>query len=162
MNKSQLRDLFIAKVQEELAQVLKAANSAIEAATHEENKAEDEHDTRGLEASYLAAGQSKRAEELSALIQMLKALNGDPQNFKKVVLGALVTLEMEAAGKTKKLYCWFVSHGGGMSVPYQGKTVTLMTPGSPLGEELLDRALDDEFELETGGVLRSYTILEIA
>ena len=30
-------------------------------ATNEENKAEDKYDTRGLEASYLAHGQSKAA-----------------------------------------------------------------------------------------------------
>ena len=51
-----------------------AALSTHAEATDEENKAEDKYDTRGLEASYLAIGQSKAAEEATQPVVQFSAL----------------------------------------------------------------------------------------
>ena len=62
MNKRDLLNLFANKIAEDLLVMTKAALAAHEAATHSESKAEDQYDTRGLEASYLAGAQSKRGK----------------------------------------------------------------------------------------------------
>ncbi len=52
-----------------------AALATYEAATHEESKPENEYDTRGLEASYLAGAQAKRTAEIEELLIILKHLD---------------------------------------------------------------------------------------
>ena len=52
---------IIERLQADLELYFKAARAAHFEATHEQSKAENKYDTRGLEASYLARGQSKQA-----------------------------------------------------------------------------------------------------
>ena len=61
MNKRAIIKKIIAKLTGELEVYFRAAQYARDEATHEQNKAENKYDTRGLEASYLARGQSKQA-----------------------------------------------------------------------------------------------------
>jgi hypothetical protein len=63
MNKRAVLKKIIAKLTGELEVYFRAAEYARAEATHEQNKAENKYDTRGLEASYLARGQSKQAAE---------------------------------------------------------------------------------------------------
>src|ERR1035437_4898036 len=60
---------FIQKFGSELAALTQSARAAHLAATHEESKAEDRHDTFAIEASYLAAGQAVRVAELEKTLQ---------------------------------------------------------------------------------------------
>src|SRR5581483_11142644 len=60
MDKRRLVETVQQHLAEELATLMQAAKAAHEAATHEESKAEDQHDTRGLEASYLAGSGAAR------------------------------------------------------------------------------------------------------
>src|SRR5690606_41710128 len=55
--------LPILKLREDANAMLAAAQATREDATHEDNKAENKYDTRGLEASYLAEAQARQAEE---------------------------------------------------------------------------------------------------
>ena len=64
MDKLLLQQLVLKRLAEDLLQVEQAARVAHEAATHEENIAENKYDTLGLEAAYLAAGQTRRAEAI--------------------------------------------------------------------------------------------------
>ena len=66
VNKQSLVKKIIARLTGELELYAKAAHAAHAEATHEQSKAENKYDTRGLEASYLARGQSKQAAELEA------------------------------------------------------------------------------------------------
>ena len=68
MNKHTLIDKIISVLQSELVTYLRAAKCSHEEATAEENRAENKYDTRGLEASYLAAGQASKVAELEAAI----------------------------------------------------------------------------------------------
>ena len=69
------------KLEAEMQVMISAALIAREDATHEESKAEDKYDTRGLEASYLAGAQAKRAAELQRIIHSLQNL--EIENLKK-------------------------------------------------------------------------------
>lgn len=53
MDKSLLRQQVLERLAEDLLRVEQAAQAAHEAATHEENIAENKYDTLGLEAAYL-------------------------------------------------------------------------------------------------------------
>jgi hypothetical protein len=60
MNKCALLKKIVAKLTSELEVYFRAAQASRAEATHEQSKAESKYDTRGLEASYLARGQSKQ------------------------------------------------------------------------------------------------------
>ena len=60
INKSSLVDHIKKQLTEDFEILKAAALATYEDATHEESKPENEYDTRGLEASYLAGAQGKR------------------------------------------------------------------------------------------------------
>ena len=64
MNKSALIKKIVEHLSAELALYHKAARATHAEATHEQSKPENKYDTRGLEASYLARGQSRQAAEI--------------------------------------------------------------------------------------------------
>ena len=74
LNKAQLLHQVIAHLETALSQAQQAAQTAYEAATDEENIAENKYDTLGLEASYLATGQARedalRAERNRSLLRL--------------------------------------------------------------------------------------------
>jgi transcription elongation GreA/GreB family factor len=160
MPKSELLADIIARLQAELELLTSAALATHAEATDEENKAEDKYDTRGLEASYLAHGQSKAAEETALAVAQFRALSprdaisGDP-----ISLGALVTVT-DATGR-KALY--FVGpRAGGTEVLFNGNTVMVITPQSPLGRELVGRRLGDRITTQLGGKRSELTVTMIA
>src|SRR5882724_6264000 len=97
MNKRAILKKIIAKLVGELEVYVRAAQYSRAEATHEQNKPENKYDTRGLEASYLARGQSKQAAELEAAIVEFEKL--DARKFaagEAIGMGAMVELEMGA------------------------------------------------------------------
>ena len=74
MNKRALIEKLIAKLENERQTLAAAALSTYEASTHEESKAEDQYDTRGLEASYLAGAQAKRVADVEQVLHSVKHL----------------------------------------------------------------------------------------
>ena len=108
MNKRALLKKILAQLTGELEVYFRAANAAHAEATHEQNKAENKYDTRGLEASYLAHGQSKQAQETKAAIAAFEML--DARKFgvgEPIDLGALVEL-----GASSELGVLTTSHVG--------------------------------------------------
>src|SRR3954451_22195157 len=105
MDKRRLVDTIQIHLAEELATLMQAAKAAHEAATHEESKAEDQHDTRGLEASYLAGAQAQRAAELHAQLLMWKHLPVREYGSNDVACpAALVELEFQGGKATRAFY----------------------------------------------------------
>lgn len=145
MNKRELLAQIVARLQSELELLTTAALATHAEATDEENKAEDKYDTRGLEASYLAHGQSKAAEETAQALAQFQALV--PRDFaahEPIGLGALVTLDTRAR--------YFVGpRAGGTEIDFNGETVLVITPQSPLGRQLLGRRPGDSVPLDLGG-----------
>src|SRR3954467_10272478 len=109
--KALLRDLE-SQAATALGVLRQAALAAHEAAVHAESKAEDQYDTRGLEASYLAGAQSKRAlelEELMALFRHIDILAFGPTT--PIAATALV----EARSEETVFYYLVMPKGGGLS-----------------------------------------------
>lgn len=156
--KEQLKALLLEKLESDLRLVTSSAIEAREAATHPESKADNKYDTRGLEASYLAGAQAKRASELADQMEFLR--HWPLRSFKAeelVALSALVLVESEG----KESWYLIVPKGGGGVLELHGHRVQLMTPVSPLGSELVGRRQGDTFEILFGAKQRSYEILEI-
>ena len=145
INKRELLDRIVTRLQAELELLTTAALATHAEATDEENKAEDKYDTRGLEASYLAHGQSKAAEETALALAQFQTLTlrdfaaGEP-----IGLGALVALD--GPGR------YFIGpRAGGTEIKLNGATLLVITPQSPLGRQLLGRRQGDTVQLDVGG-----------
>lgn len=158
MKKQDLITAFIAQLEQDLVLMKEAARNTLQAATHEESKAENEYDTRGLEASYLAGAQSKRASEIEEVLSLFKNSSfRDFQAGEKIQSTALVQVELD--GKANWLL--MMPKGGGVSLSYEGRPVQIVTPQSSLGETLLGLKAGDVAEYEVGKKIRECEVLSI-
>jgi len=158
MNKRAIIQKITEKLVAELEVYFRAAHASRTEATHESSKAENKYDTRGLEASYLARGQSKQAAELEAAIaefEKLTAKKFAPGDA--IAVGALVELEH---GGEKSIY--FVGpRAGGTEILHDRKEILVITPQSPLGEQLLGKKSGDQLQLKFGGAKQAAQILRV-
>lgn len=146
--KRELLEKIIARLAAEVDLMTQAALATHAEATDDENKAEDKYDTRGLEASYLAHGQSKAAEEAALAVAQFRALPvRDFQPGEPVSLGALVTIET----RSKPAYYFVGPRAGGTEIDYDGREVLVITPQSPLGRQLVGKLQGDVVLLDVGG-----------
>ena len=158
MNKRAIIQKITAQLVSELEVYFRAAQFSRAEATHESNKAENKYDTRGLEASYLARGQSKQAAELEAAIAEYEKLG--VKKFAAddaIAVGALVELE-HGGEKT----CYFVGpRAGGTEVLHDKNEILVITPHSPLGEQLMGRKQGDQPQLNFAGAKQPAKILRV-
>lgn len=158
MNKRAIIKKITDKLVGELEIYFRAAQFSRAEATHESNKAENKYDTRGLEASYLARGQSKQAAELEAAIAEYQKLavrkftNGDTIN-----IGALV--ELEQLGE--KSFYFLGPRAGGTEIIHDQKEILVITPQSPLGEQLVGRPAGAALQLKLGNERRTAKIVSV-
>lgn len=148
VNKRALLDRILVRLQAELDMLTQAALATHAEATDEENKAEDKYDTRGLEASYLAIGQSKAAEEAAQALAQFSALAvRDLKDGEPVSLGTMVVLEANG----QSTHYFMGPRAGGTEIEHEGRTVLVITPQSPLGRQLMGRRQGDTLQLDLGG-----------
>ena len=145
MNKLLLFDVIVGEITVALNNSLAAAEEARATATNKENTAENKYDTLGLEAAYLAHGQSERVLQLEADVAAYVALKGRLKDHTLVGVGTLIQLEHET-GESRFLFIGPAS--GGLVVSVIGITVTVITPGSPLGKALLGAGIDDDVSID--------------
>jgi transcription elongation GreA/GreB family factor len=156
MNKRAIIKKIVARLNEELQVYFRAAQFSRAEATHESSKAESKYDTRGLEASYLARGQSRQAAELEAAIAEFEKLPvktfgaDDP-----IGIGALV--ELKNGGET--LFYFIGPRAGGTEVLHDKKEILVITPQSPLGEQLMGKKSGDQPPLTLGGTRKPAKII---
>jgi len=142
-----------------LTQALNAAAEAHETATHTENVAENKYDTLGLEAAYLAHGQSQRVLTCSADLKAFESLRPTPwQTEDAIDLGALVCLSTDDAASR---WLYLGPGAGGLRIPFGGTEVIVVTPAAPLGQQLLGRYLGDDIGIIVAGKQQNYAIKEV-
>lgn len=145
MNKANLQHLIIETLMADLHTAQVALQTAHEAATHEENVAENKYDTLGLEAGYLAHGQARRVAEIEQALMAWRGLQlRDFDAEQGIGLGALVLLENED-GSQRHLFLG--PDGAGLKVSLNGAHVMTITPRSPMGQGLLGKAPGDVLEV---------------
>ena len=158
--KAAVLEALRARVAEDLAAAVATQRETVAGATHEESRAENDKDTRGLEASYLARGLAARVAELEEAARRLAAL--EPRAFRDddpVALGALVTVEEEEEPEPQRYF--MAPAGGGIKLAVGGARVQVVTPASPLGRTLLGKRAGDEVELRTPRGARTLAIAGI-
>jgi transcription elongation GreA/GreB family factor len=158
LNKRAIIKKITEKLVGELEIYFRAAQFSRAEATHESNKAENKYDTRGLEASYLARGQSKQAAELEAAIAEYQKLGARKfADGDAIAVGALVELEH---GGESSIY-FLGPRAGGTEVLHDRKEILVITPQSPLGEQLMGKKSGDQPQLTFGGAKQPAKILSV-
>ncbi|MDH0304840.1 MULTISPECIES: GreA/GreB family elongation factor [unclassified Pseudomonas] len=160
MDKATLLQRIVTTLEQDMEVLRRAAQSAYEAATAEENIAENKYDTLGLEASYLATGQARRTAEIrQALLTYQQLVLRDYDPARGIQIGCLVTLEDED-GQRRQLFLG--PEGAGLKVGEEDGLVTVITPRAPLGQQLLGKRVDDEVSLVVAGKAQVQFIVDIA
>ena len=118
-----------------------AARAVEAAATDPESRSEGKYDTRGLEASYLAAGQSEQVDDLANSLRLMQRADSFPdfQPGEGIRSGALV--EVRIAGERD--FFLLAPAAGGLSEMIDGNEVTVLAPGAPLRGKLEGRTAGD-------------------
>src|SRR6266568_4548556 len=158
MNKRALIQKITTKLVSELEVYFRADQASRAEATHEQSKAESKYDTRGLEASYLARGQSKQAAELEASIAEFEKL--EVRKFAPgdgIDVGALV--ELQTDGET--IFYFLGPRAGGTEVEHDKKEVLVITPQSPLGAQLMEKKAGERPQLELAGRRQPAKIISV-
>jgi transcription elongation GreA/GreB family factor len=150
-DKKEIFLLIQQKLQQNLEVLVQSAFEAKEASTNEESKAENKYDTRGLEAGYLASGQSKRAGKLQEQIYQLSKL--ELHKKETISVGSLVTVLVNDQSQAH----FFILPAGGVELIYKEKKIQTITFESPLGQSLYGQTVGWDFELKG----REYEILEV-
>jgi transcription elongation GreA/GreB family factor len=158
MNKRAVIQKIIARLNSELGVYFRAAQASRAEATHEQSRADNKYDTRGLEASYLARGQSKQAAELEASIAEFEKLEARKFTAEDVIeIGALVELETAEGASV-----YFIGpRAGGTEVIEGKKEILVITPQSPLGAQLMEKKQGDRFQLLLAGKKQAARILSV-
>lgn len=147
-----------ARIEEELAQATRIARDAATAASHEENKPENDKDMRSTEASYVARGQAERVHSLERALVILASMPvRDFADGEAIQASALVDVSVKGS-QTRYL---IVPTAGGMTLSVDEETVHTLATTSPLGRSLLGLSEGDEAEVETPQGLRTYLVLRV-
>jgi transcription elongation GreA/GreB family factor len=158
VTKTQVLKQIVASLGESLELLGKAARASHAEATHESSKAENKYDTRGLEAAYLAGGQARQAKEIMDSIKIYAALT--VQDFARgepIDLTALVELDCDGTRTT-----YFIGpRNGGLEIEFQGKEVTVITPQSPLGQNLMGKKAGERWTTKLDGSTVKYHIVSV-
>jgi transcription elongation GreA/GreB family factor len=149
---------IIVQLERERATALMASQEAHSSATHSENVADNKYDTLATEAAYLAHGQSLRITQLQQTIDTYRRFKCPVFNRQSSIgLGALVVLEN--GGETQRV---FIGPGaGGLKIEPQATSTLVITGATPLGQALLDKGLQENFELTVNRQTLSYTVIDI-
>ena len=159
MNKPELFKAILLELEKVHQGALAAAQRAIDTATDEESEAENKYDTFGLEASYLAHGQTKRVAECETdLIEFKKLKVSECSENETVSIGSLVVIEDENSNFQSVFIC---PVAGGLKVKYKSNVVTLITPSSPIGKAIISSQRGDEIEVNPGEEKKYYQITNI-
>jgi transcription elongation GreA/GreB family factor len=159
MNKNHLQQRILQQLRLDLEVAQRAAQTAYEAATDKANIAENKYDTLGLEASYLAAGQARRLAEIQQALSALELLPDypfDPQ--RGIQLGSLLLLVDHAE---QQRWLLLAPDAAGLKICHAEQEIMLITPHSPMGQQLLGKGVDDEIELNIANHLQHFSVLKV-
>ncbi|VGO11699.1 hypothetical protein PDESU_00245 [Pontiella desulfatans] len=144
--KQAIVDAVIAALEQELALRLNANVQSNAGAAFSAAGAEKQRDTTGYEAAHLARGHAMHAIHLRHRIDELKAMEVEDFTGQEIDLGAIAEVEMDGAVDGYML----LNCGGGTEVEVDGKTITVITPESPLGSRLMGNIEAGFIELPSG------------
>lgn len=161
VNRARLLEQIINHLEDSLKLNIDAAEQAHETATHGENVAENRHDTLGLEAAYLAQGQSQRVVAGEVDILSFKALR-DLKHSESIAMGSLVALVNEGADEGDKSQLLFIGPAAaGLKLVTDQNEIVVITPSAPLGRALMGHFIHEEIEFSVAGKTSIFEITAI-
>jgi transcription elongation GreA/GreB family factor len=157
MDKVLLQQQVLDRLAEDLLQAEEAVRAAHETATHEENIAENKYDTLGLEASYLATGQVRRAEAIRQALAAWRRFRPLPYDAKTgIQLGALICL-VDSQGKEQ--YLFLGPSGGSMKLASGTQLVQVISSEAPLATAMLGKCEGDEVSIGVAPTRQQFEVL---
>ena len=163
MNKRAIIGKIIAALAAELEGYARSARAAHDVATDEQSKAENKYDTRGLEASYLAHGQSRQATEIMQAMQQYETL--PLREFapdEAIHIGALVELELGFGKKGGRATYFIGPCAGGTEIHSEGRDALVITPHSPMGRQLVGLKRGERLQIQVSGKSDSYRVASVS
>ncbi|MBJ7538184.1 GreA/GreB family elongation factor [Marinomonas transparens] len=163
MNKRRVKEAITNALLKRFETAKLAAQQAHGAATNEESVAENKYDTFGLEASYLAHGQSQRVLECEAdwLIYDRKECIG-LESDAAIGIWTLVELQLLNLTTPSSKYFFVSPCAGGLTVKVGEQSIYLVTTSSPVGKKLIGKNIGDEITLLQGGVQIDYEVVAVS
>lgn len=159
MDKLLLQQQVLERLAQDLLQAEQAAQAAHEAATHEENIAENKYDTLGLEAAYLATGQARRAQAIRQAMAHWRQFHPRPYDAGKgIQLGALVCL-VDSNDKQQQLFLG--PDGGSMKLVCGAEMVQVISSEAPLCRAMLGKCEGDEVTMEVAPTRQHFEVLRV-
>ena len=151
MNKSENLDAVLRSLRADFENRLRVSKKTREQGNNSESRAEGKYDTLSIEENYLADGLAKQAESASQAITLIEKMqlhafaDNDP-----IDLGALIEIQFAHATE------WFflAPVAGGTEVTYAGTPVTVVTPESPVGKQLLGSHAGGKIKSPAAQILR--------
>lgn len=151
MKKSEIVASILERLREEFENRHRASKLTREGGNDEESKAEGKYDTLAIEQNYLADGLAKQALAAAEAITEIEKMplrtfaETDP-----IELGALVEIEFPG----EREWFFFAPSGGGTEIQHEGTTVTVITPESPLGSQLIGSRAGDQTAAPIAKIVR--------
>ena len=134
VNKAQAVATVRERLEQDLQRTLAAARATEAAATDPESRSEGKYDTRALETSYLAAGQSEQVDVLAEAVRLVQMPASFPDYDPDAEIQAGALVEVEIAGEPD--FFLLAPAAGGLMLPVDGQELTLLAPGAPLRAKL--------------------------
>ncbi|RAU47440.1 MULTISPECIES: transcription elongation factor GreAB [unclassified Pseudomonas] len=158
MNKQRVLERILDRLEVDLDVAIRAAQTAYEAATHEENIAENKYDTLGLEASYLAAGQARRVEEIRQALALYRQMTLKPFDGERGIQpGDLIAL---ASANGSEQWLFLGPDAAGLKLQMDDRWITVITRRAPLGQSLLGKLDGDEVDVMVNGSRQRFEITQ--
>ena len=150
MNKSEFLDAVLRSLRADFENRLRVSKKTREQGNNSESRAEGKYDTLSIEENYLADGLAKQAESAAQAITLIEKMqlrtfaNNDP-----IDLSALIEIQFAHATE------WFflAPVAGGTEVICAGTPVTVVTPESPLGQQLLGSRAGEKIKSPSAKIL---------
>ncbi len=156
MTKTTILHAIEAELRRQLATQAAALQSAVEGALDEQAKPENKYDTRALEQSYLAAGQTERVEALRQVIADLH-FYAPPEAMTAIGPGALA----EVDGARLPRWVFVVPFAASMVVEVDGEQVQVVSVQAPLARSLLGKQAGDVVVAGVGAAAREVEVLSV-
>ena len=151
MNNPEIVASILDRLREEFENRRRVSKITREGGNDAESKAEGKYDTLAIEENYLADGLARQAHAAAGAIAEIEKMSlrtfaeADPLD-----IGALVQIEFPGTRE------WFflAPSGGGTEVSHEGTTVTVITPESPLGSQLIGAQVGDRIAAPAARIIR--------
>lgn len=137
MQKKELVAQIISILEHELKAASQAALESAEEATDEESRPENKYDTHALETSYVASAQAHYAKDLKEALQAYHNLQIPDPAPDHVAIGSLVS----TLGPSGREQFFIGPARGGLELESDTGSITVLTPKSPLGSQLIGKSL---------------------